>query len=68
VFHVFAEGPLVAPILTASANVVLAQTSTSSPAATGHPCGARNADGLMVGPMGIMGMGMMQLAQAQTYE
>ena len=28
----------------------------------------KTADQLMVGPMGIMGMGMMQLAQAPTFE
>ena len=53
---------LVAAFLTASANAVLAQTSTSSPAGTGTPA----AQGLPMGSMpgssgGMPMMGMMQM-------
>ena len=47
---------LIAAILTASANVVVAQTSTSSPAATGTPAAQGMPTGSMPGSSGAMPM------------
>ena len=53
---------LVAAFLTASANAVLAQTSTSSPAATGTPAAQGTPTGSMPGSSGGMPMmGMMRM-------
>ena len=69
------KGLLVAAILTASANVVLAQTSTSSPAATGTPAAQGMPMGSMPGSSGGMpmmgerqmgGMRMMQMMRSMA--